>query len=126
MVAFARTFLRSPYRLGGRNRAEGIDCSGFIQQCFRTVGMNLARDAKQQYLAGNLLLPCVKEALLPGDALFFMNEAGQVYHVALYLGNDEIIHAIGEEVQIHSIRPGTTDYFPRMDEQFIGAKRFYE
>jgi hypothetical protein len=126
LIAFARTFLHSPYRLGGRNRTAGIDCSGFIQQCFRTVGMNLARDAKQQYLSGHLLLPCVTEALLPGDALFFMNEAGQVYHVALYAGDEQIIHAIGQEVQVHSINPKATNYFERMDGQFIGAKRFFE
>jgi hypothetical protein len=126
MTVFARTFLNAPYRLGGRNRTGGIDCSGFIQQCYRTVGMNLARDAKQQYLAGHLILPCVTEALLPGDALFFMNEAGQVYHVALYVGDQQIVHALGEQVQQHSIDPTATNYFPRMDRQYLGSKRFFE
>jgi len=122
----ARTYLDSPYRLGGRSDAAGIDCSGLVQECYRSVGFSLPRDAKQQYLAGELIPACVQEALLPGDALFFMNESGQVYHVALYAGNGEIIHAIGREVQIHSIRPGATNYFPRMREKYIGAKRFYD
>lgn len=126
VMSRARSFLDSPYRLGGRSDTGGIDCSGLVQECYRSVGFNLPRDAKQQYLAGHLIPAGVQEALLPGDALFFMNESGQVYHVALYAGDGEIIHAIDREVQIHSIREGATNYFPRMREKYIGAKRLYD
>ncbi|MBN2507733.1 MAG: C40 family peptidase [Verrucomicrobia bacterium] len=125
LLAYARTFLDAPYQLGGKNRASGIDCSGLVQLSYRTLGVNLARDAKQQYLGGHLILPCVREALLPGDALYFMGGAGQVDHVALYLGNDEVLHATGNRVKLQSTQPSATNYLKRLDRDFIGAKRFW-
>jgi cell wall-associated NlpC family hydrolase len=121
----ARSYLKTPYNLGGRNSNSGIDCSGLVQMAYRTIGVNLARDAKQQYLSGNLILPGVAEALLPGDAIFFMGEEGQVDHTGLYLGNQEILHATGPEVKIQSLNPASTNYFKRFAHDFIGAKRFW-
>jgi gamma-D-glutamyl-L-lysine dipeptidyl-peptidase len=125
VLAQARSFLSTPYNMGGKNSATGIDCSGLVQLAFRAVGVNLARDAKQQYLSGNLILPCVAEALQPGDAVFFMNETGQVDHTGLCLGNEEILHATGPEVKIQSMNPRATNYCRRFDRDFIGAKRYW-
>jgi len=125
LVEYARSFLASPYNLGGKNRELGIDCSGLIQLSYRTLGINLPRDAKQQYLGGHLILPCVSEALLPGDALFFMNEGGLVDHVALYIGNREVLHATGDAVRVDSLNPEATNYLRRFEHDFIGAKRFW-
>ncbi len=125
LIAYARTFLHAPYNLGGKNRETGIDCSGLVQLSYRILGVNLPRDAKQQYLGGHLILPCVKEALLPGDALFFMNESGQVDHVGIYLGHHQLIHATGNQVKIQSLDPKAPDYLKRFTHDFIGAKRFW-
>lgn len=122
----ARSFLNCPYQLGGKNSDTGIDCSGLVQMAYRTIGLNLARDAKQQYLSGNLILPGVAEALLPGDAVFFMNDAGQVDHTGLYLGNQELLHATrGRGVSIQSLNPAAPDFLPRFARDFIGAKRYW-
>jgi hypothetical protein len=125
VVAQACSLLARPYNLGGRNSVTGIDCSGLVQAAYRTLGISLARDARQQYLNGNLILPCVAEALLPGDAVFFMNPAGQVVHTALYLGDGKIIQAQGDQVKIQSMNPTARDYFERFDRDFIGAKRYW-
>ncbi len=125
VVAQARSFLKRPYNLGGKSNGAGIDCSGLVQMAYRRVGLNLARDAKQQYLNGNLILPCVAEALQPGDAVFFMNDAGQVDHTGLYLGERKIIHATSGEVKIQSMDSAASDYFKRFDHEFIGAKRYW-
>jgi NlpC/P60 family len=125
VLARARSLLGRPYQLGGRNSANGIDCSALLQFSYRTLGVNLARDAKQQYLNGNLILPCVREALKPGDAVFFMNSAGQVAHTGLYLGDGKIIHAQGDHVKIQSMDPKAEDYFARFGRDFIGAKRYW-
>jgi hypothetical protein len=125
VLAQARSYLKSPYNLGGKNSDTGIDCSGLVQMAYRTIGVNLARDAKQQYLSGNLILPGITEALLPGDAIYFMNDEGQVDHTGLYLGNQEILHATGREVQIQSLNPASTNYMKRFTHDFIGAKRFW-
>jgi cell wall-associated NlpC family hydrolase len=76
-------------------------------------------------LGGHLILPCVKEALLPGDAIFFIGDRGQVDHTALYLGNQDLLHATGAEVKIQSLNPAATNYFKRFDGDFLGAKRFW-
>jgi hypothetical protein len=125
VVVQARGFLNRPYNMGGKSCGSGIDCSGLVQMACRRIGLNLARDAKQQYLNGNLLLPCVAEALLPGDAIFFMNDAGQVNHTALYLGERKIIHATSNEVKVQSMDPTAKDYFKRFNHDFIGAKRYW-
>jgi len=125
VLAQARSLLARPYNMGGRNSVTGIDCSGLVQTAYRTVGLSLARDAKQQYLNGNLILPCVAEALQPGDAIFFINSAGQVGHTGLYLGGGEMIHAQGEGVKIQSMNPKAKNYYERFDREFIGAKRYW-
>lgn len=125
LVRFARQFLDAPYNLGGKNQLTGIDCSGLVQLSYRLLGVNLPRDAKQQYLGGHLILPCVREALLPGDALFFMNESGQVDHVGLYVGENQVLHASGSSVRLESLDPADSNYLRRMDSDFIGAKRFW-
>ncbi len=124
-IRFARSFLHAPYQLGGKNRSTGIDCSALVQLTFRVLGIHLPRDAKQQYLGGHLILPCVREALLPGDALFFMNPSGLVDHVALYLGNQTLLHATGTSVRLNSTNPEDPDYLHRLTHDFIGAKRFW-
>ena len=125
VLAEARSLLGRPYNLGGRNSVTGIDCSGLVQTAYRTVGISLARDAKQQYLNGNLILPCAAEALQPGDAIFFINSAGQVAHTGLYLGGGEMVHAQGEGVKIQSMNPAAKNYYERFDHEFIGAKRYW-
>ncbi len=125
VIASAQAYLDSPYNRGGKNQHAGIDCSGLIQLSYRAIGLNLPRDAKQQYLGGNLIPPYLTEALLPGDALFFMNGAGQVNHVALYLGNRQIIHATGDRVKINSLDPSAKNYLVRFARDYIGAKRFW-
>jgi len=125
VLKYARGFLDAPYNLGGKNRTGGIDCSGLVQLSYRVLGVNLPRDAKQQYLGGHLILPCVREALLPGDALFFMNTEGLVDHVALYLGADQVLHATGNAVRIDSTDPQAPNYLRRLAHDFIGAKRYW-
>lgn len=125
LLQTARSYLGSPYNFGGKNIRTGVDCSGLIQLCYRSVGINLPRDAGQQYTCGNLVaVPSFLQALRPGDALFFIDYSGKVDHVALFLGSGNILHATGEAVQIHSIDPKSSRFFQRFKTDFLGAKRF--
>lgn len=127
MLGFAKSFLESPYHLGGKNSQTGIDCSGLVQMSFQSIGVNLPRDANQQYLAGHLIHPCAADALLPGDALFFIGATGQVDHTALYLGRDKMLHAASSRgrVSVQSLNPGQPEYFERYPDEFIGARRLW-
>lgn len=87
MIATCHKFLGLPYTWGGTT-SFGFDCSGFVQSMYRLMGVSLPRDACQQVACGT---PVEKEAIQPGDLLFFGLD--QTIHVAIYLGDHKIIQA---------------------------------
>lgn len=69
----------------------GVDCSGLVQTTFAARGVALPRDAWQQAGEGRAVPLEAPEA---GDLLFFRGESGdRVTHVALYAGDDSIVHS---------------------------------
>ena len=121
ITTYARAFLNRPYLWGGTSW-EGIDCSGFVQLCYRMGGYIIPRDADQQH---DFLSHRVKrEDIQEGDLIFFGSEA--ITHVAMALNNQEYIHAEGQNynhVVINSFDPTTEHYYPRLDEIVWAVKR---
>lgn len=110
VLASARGLLGTPYLWGGTSRA-GIDCSGFVQLCYRMGGYYLPRDADQQ--DGFLHHAIERPHLRAGDLIFF--GSAQITHVALALNNHEYIHAEGQNyhrVTINSLRSTDSHYSP--------------
>jgi gamma-D-glutamyl-L-lysine dipeptidyl-peptidase len=85
-------YLNTPYVWGGRS-IFGIDCSGFIQQVFRLLGVSLPRDAQEQAKFGEVV--AFLAAAQIGDVAFFENEQNKIVHVGLLLSSHKIIHAHG-------------------------------
>ena len=85
-------FLNTPYLWGGRS-AFGIDCSGLVQLAFKMSGLKVPRDSGVQANQG-VQVHLIHEAL-PGDLVFFDNEAGIINHVGIYIGQNEVVHAHG-------------------------------
>lgn len=92
MFDFAKRLLNAPYLWGGRSLA-GIDCSGFSQLVYKSMGVQLPRDASQQAQLGTIV-DFVAESKL-GDLAFFQNEEGKIIHVGMICGDGQIIHASG-------------------------------
>lgn len=90
----AKGFLGAPYLWGGRS-FFGIDCSGFVQMCYRLCGRSLPRDAKDQAAGPGEALSFVEEAE-EGDMAFFDNDQGDIVHVGIVLSEHRIIHASGQ------------------------------
>lgn len=121
---YARTFLRVPYLWGGTSYA-GIDCSAFVQLCYRMGGYFIPRDADQQ--DGFLPLSIERAQMQAGDLIFFGST--EITHVALALNTYEYIHAEGQRynhVVINSFRPQDEHYYPRLDEIVWSLKRVIE
>lgn len=72
----------------------GIDCSGFTQMVYKTLGIQLPRDAYQQATVGEHL-SFIEEAE-PGDLAFFDNAEGKITHVGIIMADNYIIHASGK------------------------------
>ena len=95
----ALSYLNAPYLWGGRT-SLGMDCSGLVQTVYKAHGINIPRDSFRQAEEGitiNLLSDAV-----PGDLLFFDNDAGRINHVGMLYDNGKIIHCSGK-VRIDAI-----------------------
>jgi cell wall-associated NlpC family hydrolase len=92
VLATAKRYLGTQYRYGGESPSSGFDCSGFVQYVFGRNGVALPRTSRQQATAGKAL-PLGVESLLPGDILLFASRGTTVNHVAIYVGNNRILHS---------------------------------
>jgi cell wall-associated NlpC family hydrolase len=85
----AYSYLGVAYKWGGTS-ANGIDCSGFVQRCFASEGIELPRTAHEQINCG---MPVPTDKLEPADRLYFASRSGQIVHTGIYLGNGYFIHS---------------------------------
>ena len=106
IVDFAKQYVGYPYVYGGNSLTQGVDCSGFVKCVYEHFGYHLSRTSASQYNDG---IHIAREQLNLGDLVFYAS--GQnISHVAIYIGNGQIIHAANEEygIIITSITwPGT-------------------
>ncbi len=93
LLRAAQLYHRAPYQWGGKS-VFGLDCSGFTQQLFALVGIQLPRDARQQVHCGHEVHFATQAR--PGDLAFFDNAEGRIVHVGLIVPDQQILHASGE------------------------------
>lgn len=91
LARFALAYHNTPYLPGGRSPG-GIDATGLTQVAYRQAGVSLPRDLPGQLSAGDTL--SFLEEALPGDLLFFGDEA-RVSHVGIAWERGRVIHASG-------------------------------
>lgn len=91
IINFGKQFLGTRYVLGGDSLTGGIDCSSFTRQCFATQGIYLPRLSYQQAGVG-AALPVDAAQWRPGDLIFYAPHGG-IGHVAIYIGNGQVLHA---------------------------------
>jgi cell wall-associated NlpC family hydrolase len=103
-VAFALSQRGKPYEWGAEG-PNSYDCSGLMLASYLSVGVHLPRVSRDQYNVGT---PVLVSQLIPGDLLFFSTDrfdARQIHHVAMYIGNGQMVHAptFGQVVKISPI-----------------------
>jgi cell wall-associated NlpC family hydrolase len=90
-VATGDDYVGVPYVWGG-STPRGFDCSGFVQYVYRENGVGLPRTSRQMAHAGKRIAPAIS-ALRTGDLMLFRGRGGVINHVALYAGNNRILHS---------------------------------
>jgi gamma-D-glutamyl-L-lysine dipeptidyl-peptidase len=118
LAGFSRRFLGLPYLWGGTS-AFGYDCSGFVQMLYRRLGVTLPRDAQPQ-ADWSGLVPVVRNALRPGDLLFFGSSARKLTHTGMYIGQGEFINATVHEHPVVRIDKLDEPYWSKL---FVAARR---
>lgn len=89
LVNYACQFIGNPYVWGGTSLTRGADCSGFTMQIFAKYGISLPHSAAAQAGYGSKVSSSEAK---PGD-LFFYSKGGRINHVAIYIGNGQVVHA---------------------------------
>jgi peptidoglycan DL-endopeptidase CwlO len=93
---------------------DQFDCSGLTMWAYAHGGITLPHSSTSQYKMGTSV---AYGQWQPGDLLFWGSSASTIHHVAMYVGNGEIVQAPteGVPVQVVPVSGGGKDYF--------GAKR---
>ena len=89
MVQFALQYVGNPYVWGGESLTKGVDCSGFTMKVYAQFGMKLPHSSRSQAAMGTKI---TASQLQPGDLVFYGSH-GYIGHVAIYIGNGQIVHA---------------------------------
>ncbi len=90
-ISFARAQLGEPYRWGA-DGPDAWDCSGLTMRAWQSGGKSLPHYSVGQYQTST---PISVGQLRPGDLVFWAssNDPNSIFHVALYIGDNRIIHA---------------------------------
>lgn len=93
VVNKAMSYVGSPYVLGGTGYG-GIDCSGLTMRAYEAAGVYITRSSYAYWGVG---YGVSFSDLRPGDIVCYDSEwNGSIGHVAIYIGNGQVVHAMNE------------------------------
>lgn len=99
-IDFAEAQVGKPYVWGAAG-PHTFDCSGLTQQAWKDAGVDIPKYSRTQFAQGGAHVSL--DEAQPGDLVFwgYGRDPGAIHHVALYLGDNEILHAPqpGESVE---------------------------
>jgi hypothetical protein len=112
VIRSAELLVGDPYYWGGRSPSwgltpkgsdpvvTGVDCSGLVNLAYRSAGVEIPRDAHEQFLRAKRV-----PALQPADLVFLSERAdpARIVHVMLYAGEGEVIEGPGTGLTVRRI-----------------------
>lgn len=98
LVNYGLQYVGNPYVYGGTSLTQGADCSGFVWRIYKDFGITIPRPGTSMRTIGTEVS---YENARAGDIICY---AG---HVALYMGNGQIVHASTKKT---GIKTGNATY----------------
>ncbi|GEB34241.1 MULTISPECIES: C40 family peptidase [Brevibacillus] len=121
VISTGKKYLGTPYKFGAKSSTTAVfDCSSFTQRVFRVaVGKSLPRTSRDQAKKG---VSVSKANLKKGDLVFFKasttTKSKRITHVAIYAGNNKILHTYGQPGVTFTAFKGTS-----WEKRFVSARR---
>ncbi|MDT3428239.1 hypothetical protein J2Z22_003831 [Paenibacillus forsythiae] len=119
LIAYGDTFLGTPYEFGASPDQTGsFDCSSFVKRVFQdTLAIDLPRVSYDQAKAGKEV---GLDELRRGDLLFFGTRDLNIGHVAIYAGDNKLLHTYSEKYGVRN--EAFSDYWKK---RFVTARRVF-
>lgn len=89
LVNYALQFVGNRYVWGGESLTKGVDCSGYTMKLYQRYGVYLPHSSRAQPNHGTKIS---RDQIRPGDLIFYGN-GRTINHVAMYIGNGQVVHA---------------------------------
>lgn len=97
LVDYALQFVGGRYQYGGSDPRTGVDCSGFTRFVLQNgAGVTVNRSSSSQATQG---VAVSADQMRPGDLIFYGN-GRRINHVAMYIGNGQVVHSSTYETGI--------------------------
>lgn len=113
IVEYALQFVGDKYVSGGRSLASGTDCSGFTCYIYADFGYSISRTPQGQWSSNGRAISL--DEIQPGDIVCYSSNGSKCTHVALYIGNGQIVHDANSKKGVCIAK---IDY----DDTFLGVK----
>ena len=116
MIDTAYSYLDTEYIIGASGKpGTGADCSGLVMQALYSAGIDpdpvspiRHSQPGYEYESRNLWNLPMKHVSYSerkrGDLIFYANSSGTIIHVAIYLGNDQVIESWPDKVVVWPIK----------------------
>ena len=120
VMLYALGLVDTGYRFGGKNPEAGLDCSGMVSHIYQTTtGMRVSGSAADMARQAR---PIEREALRPGDLVFFNTNNRPFSHVGIYIGDARFVHAPSSNGKVRIDRLSDRYYAQRYE----AARTFFD
>ncbi|WP_314588040.1 stalk domain-containing protein [Paenibacillus terrigena] len=119
LIATGMKYLGAPYVFGASpDQTKTFDCSSFVKRVFEdTLSIDLPRVSYEQAKVGKEVK---LDDLRVGDLLFFTARKLDIGHVAIYAGNNQILHTYSKEQGVHM-----EAFEGQWKKRFVTARRVF-